>query len=225
MAERSGSTNRLLPRSPDAANRIVRVLAGLMLFGLAIALMVRGNLGLPPWDVFHQGIAERYDLGMGVVVIGVGAAVMLFWIPLRERPGFGTIANIVVIGSAIELFLWLIPTSTELWIRVPEMILGALLFGPGSGLYIGAGLGPGPRDGLMTGLARRGMPVAIARTFVELVVLALGWLMGGTVGIGTIVFAATVGPNVAHFLRRWSLPPLTEISEEDCGETALPTVG
>lgn len=225
MSDSPPEASRFLPRGPDATNRIIRVVSGLMLFGLAIALMVRGELGLPPWDVFHQGVAELFDLGMGVVVIAVGAAVMLLWIPLRERPGFGTIANIVIIGSAVELFLWLIPVSTDPWIRWPEMVGGALLFGPGSGLYIGAGLGPGPRDGLMTGIARRGVPVAAARTFVELVVLGLGWLLGGTVGVGTIVFAATVGPNVAYFIERWSLPPVDGSLEDNCGETALPTVG
>ena len=197
------------------------------MFGLGIALMVRGDLGLPPWDVFHQGIEQHTSLTMGQVTIVVGAAIMLLWIPLRETPGVGTVLNVVVIGSSVDLFLWCIPEIGPMWQRVAAMLIGAWLFGPGSGWYIGAGLGPGPRDGLMTGLARRGVPVAVARGGIEITVLVIGWLLGGTVGVGTIVFTATIGPNVAWFLRRWSLPAIEirRTGGRPDGEADLPAVG
>ena len=199
----------IAPPTNEVWRRIPRVVVGLILFGLAIALMVRGDFGLPPWDVLHQGLSERTGISIGLVTMIVGAVVMLGWIPLRERPGLGTVLNIVVIGASADVFLWLLERPTGTPGRIAFTVVGAFLFGPGSGLYIGAGLGPGPRDGLMTGLARRGLRVAVARTAVELVAMALGWSLGGTVGVGTVVFAATVGPNVAFFLRHWTLEPIS----------------
>ncbi|HEX7277842.1 MAG TPA: hypothetical protein VF244_10750, partial [Acidimicrobiales bacterium] len=178
-----------------------------MLFGVAIALMVQADLGLAPWDVLHQGVSERTGLPIGTAAILVGLVVLLLWIPLRERVGIGTLANAVVVGLVIDLALAVLPTPTSVAVQVAYLVLGVALFGPGSGLYIGAGLGPGPRDGLMTGLARRGHSVRVVRTVLELAVLAVGLALGGSVGIGTVVFAATVGPNVHLFLDRMALAP------------------
>lgn len=178
-----------------------------MLFGVAIGCMVEADLGLAPWDVLHQGIAERTGLPIGTASILVGAVLLLLWIPLRERVGIGTLANTVIVGVVIDLTLALLPTPTSVPAQVALLVLGVVLFGPGSGLYIGAGLGPGPRDGLMTGIARRGHSVRVVRTCIELTVLAVGVALGGSVGIGTVVFALTVGPNVHLFLHRMTLAP------------------
>ena len=195
-----------LPPIDELGRRTPRLLAGLVLFGLGIALMVRADLGLAPWDVLHQGLAERTGIPIGRVTILVGAVVLLLWIPLRQRPGLGTIANVLVIGVVEDVALSVIDPPSAMAARIGMLLLGIFLFGPGSGLYIGAGLGPGPRDGLMTGIAKRGVSVRLARTAVELVALAVGFALGGTVGIGTVLFAATVGPNVHWHLERMTLP-------------------
>jgi uncharacterized membrane protein YczE len=169
--------------------------------------MVRADLGLPPWDVLHQGIAERTGLAMGTASIVVGVAVLLLWIPLRERVGIGTVANALIVGLVIDATMAVVDTPASLAARAGLLVLGIVLFGPGSGLYIGAGLGPGPRDGLMTALARRGRSVRTVRTAIELAVLAIGVALGGSVGIGTVVFAVTVGPNVHLFLHRMTFAP------------------
>ena len=184
-----------------------RLLAGLVLFGVAIACMVRADLGLPPWDVLHQGVSEHTGLAMGTASIVVGVAVLLLWIPLRERVGIGTVANALIVGVVIDATMAVLETPASLTARVGLLVLGIVLFGPGSGLYIGAGLGPGPRDGLMTALARRGRSVRTVRTAIELAVLAIGFALGGSVGAGTVVFAITVGPIVHLFLDRMTLPP------------------
>ena len=194
-----------LPPADELGRRAPRLLGGLVLFGLGIALMVRADLGLAPWDVLHQGLAERTGIPIGRVTILVGAAVLLLWIPLRERPGLGTIANVLVIGVVEDAALAVIDRPPAMAARIGMLLFGIYLFGPGSGLYIGAGLGPGPRDGLMTGVAKRGVSVRLARTAVELVALAVGFALGGTVGIGTVLFAATVGPNVHWHLERMTL--------------------
>lgn len=189
---------------------------GLVLFGLGIAFMVRSDLGLPPWDVLHQGISERTGLAMGTVGIITGMVVLLAWIPIRERIGVGTVANAIVIGLVVNFALDVLETPESLAVRVAFLALGIFLFGPGSGLYIGVGLGPGPRDGLMTGLARRGWSVRSVRTGIELSVLVIGALLGGTVGIGTVAFAALVGPLVHLFLDRMTLPaPRSRTSPAD----------
>jgi uncharacterized membrane protein YczE len=186
---------RQLPR------RLVQLYIGLLIYGLAGALQVRSGLGLDPWDVFHQGIAERIGLAIGTVVIIVGAAVLLLWIPLRQWPGFGTLSNAVLIGLAMNWSLDLLPGSAPLGWRIAEMVIGILLCGVATGMYIGAAMGPGPRDGLMTGLARRtGRSIRLVRTGLELTVLAAGWLLGGTVGIGTVGFALAIGPLAQFFL-------------------------
>jgi uncharacterized membrane protein YczE len=199
-----------LPPAHELRRRLPRLLGGLVLFGLGIALMVRADLGLGPWDVLHQGVAERTGLAIGTVTILTGVVVLLLWIPLRERPGLGTILNVLVIGLVVDAALAVVDAPTALWQRIAFLALGIFAFGPGSGLYIGAGLGPGPRDGLMTGLARRGHSVRVVRTGIELGALAVGAALGGSVGVGTVAFALTVGPNVHWFLERMRLPDLDD---------------
>lgn len=195
-----------LPAASETLRRLPRLTLGLVLFGLGIALMVRSDLGLSPWDVLHQGVSKRTGLAIGTVGILTGVGVLLLWIPLRERVGIGTAANAVVIGLVVNAALEVLEVPEALWQRAGFLVVGIFLFGPGSGLYIGAGLGPGPRDGLMTGLARRGWSLRVVRTGIEVSVLLIGALLGGTVGVGTLAFAVTVGPNVHLFLSRMTLP-------------------
>ena len=180
--------------------RLVQLLFGLALYGLSIGLLVRSNLGLDPWDVFHQGFATRSGLSIGSSTIAVSAVVLLLWIPLRQRPGLGTISNAVLIGLVMDLTLSFLPTTDHMVGRVALLVGGIFLNGLATGLYIGAGLGPGPRDGLMTGIAARGHSLRVVRTSIEVTVLAAGWLLGGTVGIGTIVYALAIGPLVHIFI-------------------------
>jgi uncharacterized membrane protein YczE len=190
---------------------VVQLYVGLVLYGLAGAMQVRGNLGLDPWDVFHQGIARHLGLQIGTVVIIVGVAVLVLWIPLRQWPGLGTLSNVVLIGLAMNWSLDLIPATSALGWRIPEMVGGIVLLGVATGMYIGAAFGPGPRDGLMTGLARRtGRSIRLVRTGLELVVLAVGWLLGGTVGIGTVLFAIAIGPLAQLFLPVFAVEPRPE---------------
>jgi uncharacterized membrane protein YczE len=181
--------------------RLAQLYIGLPLYGLSAGLLVRSRLGLDPWDVLHQGIAEHISLKIGTVVIIVGAIVMLGWIPLRQRPGLGTLSNLVLIGVALNVSLTYIAPSTSMPIRIAEMLGGIGLCGVATGMYIGANFGPGPRDGLMTGLARRtGRSIRLTRTAIELTVLLSGWLLGGNVGIGTVLFALLIGPLAQRFL-------------------------
>ncbi|MFP5332128.1 MAG: YczE/YyaS/YitT family protein [Acidimicrobiia bacterium] len=186
--------------------RFPRLLLGLFLFGAGSALQVQANLGLSPWEVLHQGIAARTPLSIGVASIGVSLLVLLLWIPLRQRLGVGTVTNAITIGLFIDLVLFLVPQPAGLAGRWSMLIVGILMVGIGSGFYIGVHLGPGPRDGLMTGIARRGLSLRVARTGVEGTALALGWLLGGTVGIGTVLFSLTIGPIVQFFLPRLEVP-------------------
>jgi uncharacterized membrane protein YczE len=174
--------------------------------GMGIACMVRSELGLAPWDVLHQGLAQRTGVPLGTVVILVGLAVLALWVPLRQRPGVGTLANALVIGAVIDLTLAVLPEVGWDLVRWSLMPTGVVALSLGSGLYIGAGLGPGPRDGLMTGLAARGPSVRLVRTGIEAAALAGGWLLGGRVGVGTVVLAASIGPLVQFFLDRLRLP-------------------
>ena len=184
------------------ALRGAALLTGLCGYGLSMAMMVRAGLGLDPWDVFHQGLALRTPMTIGLASAVVGVAVLLAWIPLRNRPGIGTIANVVVIAITVDVALWLMPTPTSLPVRVAMMVAAVVLNAVSTVLYIGAGLGPGPRDGLMTGLvARTGRSVRLVRTTIEVAVLTVGWLLGGTVGVGTVVYALGIGPLVQLFLR------------------------
>lgn len=196
--------------------RLVQLYAGLMFYGLAIALQVSSALGNHPWDVLHQGLAREFGLSIGAWIIIVGALVMLSWLPLRLRPGIGTISNALLIGVFADLFLGLLPDPRAMAARWAYLVVAILVSGFATGCYIGAGLGPGPRDGLMTGLAARGHSIRVVRTGIEVSVLAVGWLLGGTLGLGTVLYAVTIGP-LAHLLL-----PLLEVREpeEDPGDAA-----
>lgn len=186
--------------------RLTQLYGGLLLYGISMALMIRADLGLDPWDVFHQGLADRTGWSFGLITIVVGAVVLLAWIPLRQRPGIGTISNVLVIGIAVDVALWAIPAPDVLALRITFLVSGIVLNAVAGGLYIGAGLGPGPRDGLMTGLVTRtGGSIRVVRTSIELSVLAIGWLLGGTVGIGTVLYAVSIGPLVHVFLPRLTI--------------------
>jgi uncharacterized membrane protein YczE len=190
--------------------RLVQLYAGLLLYGASMALMIRAGLGLDPWDVLHQGLAERLPLSFGMVTIVVGALVLLAWIPLRQRPGFGTVSNVIVIGLAVDAALAVLPAPDAPALRVAFMLAGVGLNGVATAAYIGARLGPGPRDGLMTGLVRRtGRSVRLVRTSIEVTVLAAGWLLGGTVGVGTVVYALGIGPLVHVLLPALTVPEST----------------
>lgn len=199
-----------IPRPPELWPRLGRLLLGLVLFGVGLALMVIADLGLSPWDVFHQGVSENTGIPIGTVIIITGLLLLLAWIPLRERIGIGTIANAIVIGLTLDLALLVLPEQIDvLLVRWLSMLAGVLLVAIGSGFYIGAGLGPGPRDGLMTGITRRtGYPIGLVRGALEVGVLTVGWLLGGTVGVGTLVFAFGIGPLVQFFLTRLEVIPI-----------------
>jgi uncharacterized membrane protein YczE len=189
--------------------RLIQLFIGLALYGLSVGLMVRSSLGVNPWDVFHQGLSGRTGLGLGTIIIIIGAAVLLLWIPLRQRPGIGTISNVFLIGIWTDISLWLIPPVESLTWAWAMLISGIFLNGVAGGAYIGAGLGPGPRDGLMTGLVKRtGGSVRMVRTCIELVVVATGWVLGGTLGLGTALYALAIGPIVHLML------PIFTIAEE-----------
>jgi uncharacterized membrane protein YczE len=185
--------------------RLVQLFTGLALYGVSLAFLLRAGLGLAPWDVLHQGLAQLLGATVGQMVIAVSFVVLLAWIPLRERPGFGTIANALLVGVFVDLTLLVLDDAGPWPARVGLLLAGILLNGLATALYIGASLGSGPRDGLMTGLVRRtGRSVRVVRTSLELTVLVVGWLLGGTVGIGTVLYAVAIGP-IAHAL----LPLLT----------------
>lgn len=191
-----------MPLRHRFVRRFVQLQAGLVLYGLSMALLIRAGLGLDPWDVFHQGLAERTGLRFGAIVIVVGVAVLLLWIPLRQRPGLGTLSNAVVIGLAVEAGLAITPAPHALWLRAVMMAAAVVANGIATGMYIGARIGPGPRDGLMTGLVSRypRLSIRLVRTGIEVLVLASGWLLGGTVGLGTVVYALGIGPLTQVFL-------------------------
>ena len=181
--------------------RLVQLYIGLVLYGGSMALLIRAALGLDPWDVFTQGLTRHLPLSFGVMTMVIGAAVLLLWIPLRQWPGFGTVSNVFVIGLAVNEALALLPNLHGLPLRIVAMVGGVVLNGVAGGLYIGARLGPGPRDGLMTGLCRRtGYSVRVVRTSIEVTVLVVGVVMGGSVGVGTVVYALAIGPLVQFFL-------------------------
>jgi uncharacterized membrane protein YczE len=192
---------------------------GLVLYGLSVALMVRARLGLDPWDVFHQGIARHTGLAIGTVLIGVGGMVLLLWIPLRQRPGVGTLSNVVLIGVSANLALSHIASPRATLWRLAFLIAAIVLCGIATGAYIGAGFGPGPRDGIMMGLARRGHSIRVVRTLVELCVLLAGYALGGTVGIGTVMFAIAIGP-IAHLTIPMLTRPIAPPARPDIGEAS-----
>ena len=183
-----------------SARRTTLLLLGLTLYGLSLTLLVRAELGLAPWDVFHQGVAEVSGLSLGTVIVATSFVVLVFWLPLRERLGIGTIANAILVGVGVDVFSALLPEidgTVARWILLP---VGVVLNGVATGLYIGAGMGAGPRDGLMTGIARRGHPIRVVRTALEVAVLVAGITLGGSFGIGTIAYALGIGPLVHIFL-------------------------
>ncbi|WP_084528311.1 membrane protein YczE [Nocardia crassostreae] len=177
--------------------RLIALYVGLWLYGFSMAVMIRAALGLDPWDVFHQGVANHAPLSFGMVTAVVGAAVLLAWIPLRQRPGLGTVSNVVVIGVSVDAGLWLLPQVHGLGWQIATMAAAVVLNAIATVLYIGAGMGPGPRDGLMTGLVwRTGKPVWMVRTGIEVTVLIVGFLLGGSLGVGTLVYAFGIGPLI-----------------------------
>jgi uncharacterized membrane protein YczE len=193
--------------------RLLQLLVGLFLYGVAIALMVRAGIGVAPWDVLTQGIVKQTGLGFGLVVFLTSVLVLLLWIPLRQRPRFGTIANALLVGPFADLGLHVLPQQTVWWAQGLTFALGLLLLAAASGLYIGAAFGPGPRDGLMLGLHRRfGVRVGVARTAIEVTVLAIGWLLGGQVGVGTALEAVLIGPMVAFALPLFA-PRATRVAD------------
>ncbi|MBK3562620.1 hypothetical protein JHN47_02400 [Streptomyces sp. MBT62] len=189
------------------ARRLVQLYVGLALYGASSALLVVSGLGLEPWNVLHQGLAELTGLTIGVVSIIVGAAVLLLWIPLRQRPGLGTVSNVFVVGLAMDGTLALVPDAHGLAVRIPLLIAGIVLNGVATGLYISASFGPGPRDGLMTGLHKlTGRSIRLIRTGIEVAVVATGFALGGTVGVGTLLYALAIGPLAQLFLRVFAAP-------------------
>jgi uncharacterized membrane protein YczE len=200
---------RLIGNSESrAVRRTTQLFAGLTLYGISMALMLESGLGLTSWDVFHQGVSEATGLSIGAVVILTGIPLLLLWIPLRQRIGFGTIANLVVIGLVVDGALAVLPRAGALPMRITDLVAGILLNGVATGLYIGARLGPGPRDGLMTGIVNRfpRLSIRLVRTGIELTVLLIGFLLGGTVGLGTIAYAVAIGPLVQLFLPIFTVP-------------------
>ncbi|MEV7124163.1 YczE/YyaS/YitT family protein [Kitasatospora griseola] len=200
----------LSANSTDLPRRLLRLAAGLVLYGVSMALVLRSSLGGNPWDVFHQGLARHLGLSVGTWVTLVGLLVLLLWIPLRQKPGIGTVGNVAVLGVAMDATLALLPHPHALAARVPLLATGIVLNAVATGLYIGARLGPGPRDGLMTGLHRRtGRSVRLIRTAIEVTVLAAGIALGGTFGVGTVAYALAIGPLVQFFLPRLTVPDRT----------------
>lgn len=202
-------------REGRLVRRLSQLYAGLALYGISMALMIQSNLGLDPWDVFHQGLANRTPFSFGLIVILVSVVVLLLWIPLRQWPGIGTISNAIVIGVVVDVALALIPVQTSWPLRILFMLSGVVLNAIATAAYIGARFGPGPRDGLMTGLVRKtGKSVRLVRTIIEVTVLAIGWLLGGTVGVGTVVYALGIGPLVHVFLPRLAVAPPAARADE-----------
>ncbi len=189
----------------NLGRRFAQLLVGLSLFGIGIGLMLQSGLGLSPWDVLHQGLAERFGLTVGIWSIIVSFVVLVAWLPLRERYGVGTLLNAVLIGVMIDVTAAVVPVAETNLVGGALLTMGISVVGFGSGLYIGANLGPGPRDGLMTAISRRGPSVRLTRSVLEVTALVAGWLMGGTVGIGTVAFAFLIGPIVQFFLPRWTI--------------------
>jgi uncharacterized membrane protein YczE len=196
--------------------RVVLLLAGLALYGASLALLVVADLGVSPWDVFHQGVSRLIHIRLGLVLIATSFAVLLFWIPVRVRPGVGTIANAVLVGVSVDVVLRVLPEVTSWAGRSGYLVAGVLFNGVATGMYIGAGLGPGPRDGLMTGIARRGHSIRVVRTTIEVAVLLVGVVLGGTVGIGTVAYALAIGP-LAHVF----LPIFSRLTDGNAPEPAL----
>jgi uncharacterized membrane protein YczE len=195
------------PLSDRPVQRSIRLLSGLFLFGMSLVLLIKARLGVDPWTVLTQGLSKTTGLSLGEVTVGISVVILALWIPLRQRPGLGTVSNALLVGPVLDLGVAIIPTPDQLVTRVLFVVVAIPALALATGLYVGAGWGPGPRDGLMTGLAALGMPVFAARALIEVSVLVGGWFLGGTVGVATVAFAATIGPLVGLALRRLSLRP------------------
>ncbi len=191
-----------VPTWRELRRRLPRLIVGIPVLGLGIALTLHARLGVSPYDVLHQGIAKQTGLSFGTVVIVVGLLILLLWIPLRQRPGIGTVVNTLTVGVVIDLALLVLPEPEALAARIPLLVVGIVVTALGMGLYIGAGLGPGPRDGLMTGIAAKGYRLWVVRTVLEVTALVAGWLLGGDVGVGTVLFAFSIGP-LGHLFLAW----------------------
>lgn len=216
---------RPIDPAPVLVRRFVQLFVGLFLYGIGIALIVRGELGVAPWDVLTQGIAKQTGWSFGLIVVITSGIVLLLWIPIRQRPGFGTIMNALLVGPAADVGLWLIPPGLDLWVRALLLPAGIVVVAIATGLYIGAHFGPGPRDGLMTGLHRvTGWRIWIVRTGIELVVLAAGWLLGGNVGIGTLAFALLIGPLCGYTIPFFAVRSAGRMPADRVGARAKPTV-
>ncbi|WP_206737309.1 YczE/YyaS/YitT family protein [Agromyces albus] len=211
--------------TPLLIRRLVQLFVGLFLYGFGIALIVRGELGVGPWDVLTQGIMKQTGLSFGLITVLMSGVVLLLWIPIRQKPGFGTIVNSLLVGPAADVGLWLIPPGLDLWVRALLLPAGIVVLAIATGLYIGAHFGPGPRDGLMTGLHRvTGWRIWIVRTGIEVTVLAAGWLLGGNVGIGTLAFALLIGPLCGYTMPLFSVKRSGRMPADRVGTRAKPTV-
>jgi uncharacterized membrane protein YczE len=211
----ASTTSADRPRSSatDWTNRLTRCITGLAMFGLGIALILQAELGAAPWDMLHKGISEHTGVSVGIVIEAIGFLLLLLWIPLRQRPGVGTILNALEIGFVVDLVTPLLPDTEQLLPRVGFLVGGVLVVAIGSGLYIGAGIGTGPRDGIMVGLSNRGLSVRVARTIIEFTVGIGGILLGVRPGVGTIIFMFGIGPLVQLVLPHMALPPRRNASE------------
>lgn len=204
------SANRATVLPVPRVRRLTQLIAGLVLFGVSLAMLVTADLGLDPWDVFHQGVATTVDISLGWVVVAISLVVLAIWIPLRQTPGVGTLMNALLVGLVFEAANRVFGDPGSLvghWV----LLAGAIaLNSVGTGMYVGAGLGPGPRDGLMTGLAAQGHSIRTVRTGIEAAVLLFGWMLGGTVGFGTVIFAVTIGPLVQIALPIFTITESTQ---------------
>ena len=201
------------------AEKLARCITGLAFFGFGITLFLRANLGLAPWDIFHKGLSKKLDISIGLVIVGVGLLLLLLWIPLRQRPGVGTILNALEIGFVVNLTKPLVGEPDQLVMRTLMVIAGVLVIALGSALYIGAGLGSGPRDGLMLGLSKRSIAgrqisIRLARTVIELTVMVAGLFLGGSIGVGTLIFMFGIGPLVQLILPRFEMRLASEMLPE-----------
>jgi uncharacterized membrane protein YczE len=214
-----------MSRAPVLTRRLLQLFGGLFAYGIAISLMVQAGLGVAPWDVLTQGLSRQTGIDFGLMTNIIGAGVLVLWIPIRQRPGLGTVANVVVIGPSAQLGLWIIPKQTEIGLQLTCFVLGLLLLSIATGLYIGARMGPGPRDGLMTGIhARTGWRIWAIRAVIELTVLLVGWALGGNFGPGTIAFALLIGPLVAITIPRLRVPEPVTTQVSAHGADAGPAV-
>lgn len=212
-------------RGRRLTRRLTQLYVGLVLYGVSDALIVTAGLGVDPWDVLHQGLHRHTGLGIGTWSIIMGALVLLLWWPLRQRPGLGTVSNVILVGASIDVTLAQIDQPGNLVARGAVLVAGVVLNGVATGCYIGARFGPGPRDGLMTGVAARGHSIRVVRTTIELTVLAAGWLLGGTVGVGTVVYAVAIGPLSHVFIPLFTVKERRPATAPEPGAATEPVTG